>query len=84
LLQKLIARQIAHPSGLFGRLFTARWLDKANARMNQLTRERLAIKPEDIHEAMQREYSLLLAESGAGAGGMPSRVETRRPNPALL
>lgn len=47
MLQKFIARQLAQPSGLFGRLFTARWLDKANARMNQLTLERLAINPED-------------------------------------
>jgi len=32
--QKFISRQLAKPSGLFGRLFTARMLEKGNAQMN--------------------------------------------------
>jgi SAM-dependent methyltransferase len=66
-LQKFIARQLAHPSGLFGRLFTARWLDKANARMNQLTLERLAIKAEDR-----------LLEVGFGGGDLLERILSTR------
>jgi arsenite methyltransferase len=46
LFQKLIARQLAKPSGLVGR-FTARWLNKANARMNKLTLEQLNVTAED-------------------------------------
>ena len=67
MLQKFIARQLAPPSGLFGRLFTARWLDKANARMNQLTLERLAIKPEDR-----------LLEVGSGGGDLLERILSTR------
>lgn len=63
MLQKFIARQLAHPSGLVGRMFTARWLNKANARMNQLTRERLAIKPEDR-----------LLEVGFGGGDLLEQI----------
>lgn len=47
LLQKFIARQLAHPSGLLGRWFTARWLNKTNAAMNKLTLERLSAASED-------------------------------------
>jgi ubiquinone/menaquinone biosynthesis C-methylase UbiE len=47
LFQKLIARQLAKPSGLVGRRFTARWLNKANARMNQLTLEQLDVAAGD-------------------------------------
>ena len=35
------------PSGLFGRLIAARWLEKANTEMNALTLERLALKAAD-------------------------------------
>lgn len=37
LFQKFVAQQLSRPAGLFGRLFTARWLEKANAGMNALT-----------------------------------------------
>lgn len=47
LLEKFIARQLAQPSGLFGRLFIARWLNKASAAMNKGTFEQLSIEPED-------------------------------------
>jgi len=67
LLQKFIARQLAHPSGLCGRMFTARWLNKANAGMNQLMLERLAIKPEDR-----------LLEVGFGGGDLLERILSTR------
>ncbi|HEX7177309.1 MAG TPA: class I SAM-dependent methyltransferase [Pyrinomonadaceae bacterium] len=47
MLQRFFARQLARPSGLFGRLVTARWLDKSSATMNQLTFERLSLQPDD-------------------------------------
>ena len=47
LLQKFIARQLAHPTGWFGRRFTARWLNKANLAMNELTLEQLSTSSED-------------------------------------
>lgn len=47
MLQKFISKQLALPSGLFGRLFTARWLEKANTEMNALTLERLALTAND-------------------------------------
>jgi arsenite methyltransferase len=47
LLQRIIAKQLANPSGLIGRAFTARWLNKANAKMNDLTLEQLALAPGD-------------------------------------
>jgi len=47
LLQKFIARQLAHPTGWFGSLFTARWLNKANLAMNEFTLERLSTSSDD-------------------------------------
>lgn len=47
LFQKLIAKQLARPSGPVGRVFMARWLNKANLKMNQLTFEQLAIETGD-------------------------------------
>jgi len=46
-LHRFFARQLARPSGLFGRFVTARWLDRASASMNQLTYERLSLLPDD-------------------------------------
>ncbi len=47
IIRRIIAKQLARPSGLIGRIFTARWLNKANAKMNDLTLEQLAIAPGD-------------------------------------
>jgi ubiquinone/menaquinone biosynthesis C-methylase UbiE len=46
-LQRFFARQLARPSGLFGRFVTSRWLDKSSAAMNLLTFERLSLQPAD-------------------------------------
>ena len=46
-LQSFFPRQLARPSGLFGRLFMTRWLDKANAGMNALTLKMLALESKD-------------------------------------
>lgn len=63
MIQSFFSRQLARPSGLFGRLFTARWLEKANAGMNALTLECLALTPEDR-----------LLEIGFGSGYLLERV----------
>lgn len=68
MLQKLIARQLAHPSGLIGRLFIARWLDKASGAMNKLTLEQLAVEPEDR-----------ILEVGFGGGDLLEKVLSARP-----
>lgn len=47
MLQRFFARQLARPSGLFGRFVTSRWLDKSSAAMNLLTFERLSPRPGD-------------------------------------
>ncbi|HEV7473090.1 MAG TPA: class I SAM-dependent methyltransferase [Pyrinomonadaceae bacterium] len=70
--QKLIARQLAKPSGLVGRTFTARWLNRANARMNQLTLAQLAISPQDS-----------ILEVGFGGGDLLEQILRAGP-PALL
>jgi ubiquinone/menaquinone biosynthesis C-methylase UbiE len=68
LLHKFIARQLAHPSGLFGRWFTARWLDKANAAMNKLTLERLSVAAGDR-----------LLEVGFGGGDLLEQLLSTKP-----
>ena len=68
MLQKFIARQLAHPSGLFGRWFTARWLDKANAAMNKLTLERLSVAAGDR-----------LLEVGFGGGDLLEQLLSTKP-----
>jgi len=70
--QKLIERQLAKPSGLVGRRFTARWLNKANARMNQLTLEQLALSPQDR-----------ILEVGFGGGSLLEEILRAGP-PAFL
>ena len=65
--QAFFSRQLAKPSGLFGRLFTARWLDKANAGMNSLTLESLALGPADR-----------LLEVGFGSGYLLEKVLENR------
>jgi len=47
LLQKLIARQLAHPKGWFGRFYIARWLNKANLAMNEFTLQQLSTSSKD-------------------------------------
>ena len=61
--QRFIARQLAQPSGLIGRRFTARWLNKANARMNQLAFEQLQVAPGDR-----------ILEVGFGGGDLLERI----------
>ena len=61
--QRFIARQLAQPSGLVGRMFTARWLNKANAKMNQLVLEQLAVVPGDR-----------ILEVGFGGGDLIERM----------
>ena len=65
--QAFFSRQLAKPSGLFGRLFTARWLDKANAGMNSLTLDSLALGPADR-----------LLELGFGSGYLLEKVLKNR------
>lgn len=65
--QAFLSRQLAKPSGLFGRLFTARWLEKANAAMNSLTLEALALAPGDR-----------LLEVGFGSGHLLEKALSRR------
>jgi arsenite methyltransferase len=69
LFRKFMARQLAHPSGLFGRLFTARWLDKANVAMNKLTLDQLSIKPEDR-----------VLEVGFGGGDLLEQILSTQPS----
>jgi arsenite methyltransferase len=45
--QSYFSRQLAKPSGIFGRLFTARWLEKANVGMNALTLGSLVLREND-------------------------------------
>jgi arsenite methyltransferase len=47
LFQKLIARQLAYPKGWFGRFYIARWLNKANLAMSELTLDQLSTSSED-------------------------------------
>lgn len=60
-------RQLAQPSGLFGRLFMTRWLEKANADMNTLTLKELALDRNDR-----------LLELGFGSGYLLEHVLTNR------
>ncbi|MDD2851142.1 MAG: class I SAM-dependent methyltransferase [Desulfuromonadaceae bacterium] len=63
--QRFISKQLARPSGLFGRLFTARWLEKANTEMNALTLDRLALNADDR-----------LIEIGFGSGYLLEQILT--------
>lgn len=63
LFKRYFSRQLARPSGLFGRWFMARWLDRANASMNSLTIEQLALGNDDR-----------LLEIGFGGGALLARV----------
>lgn len=66
-LQSFFPRQLAKPSGLFGRLFMTRWLDKANAGMNALTLKVLALDSDDR-----------LLELGFGGGHLLEHVLVNR------
>lgn len=68
MLQKFIARQLARPSGLCGRLLIARWLNRASAAMNELTLEQLLLEPEDR-----------VLEIGFGGGGLLERILSTEP-----
>ena len=68
MLERFIARQLAHPSGLFGRLFTARWLDKASVAMNKLAFEQLSTEPEDR-----------VLEVGFGSGDLLEKILATEP-----
>lgn len=70
--QSFFSRQLAHPSGLFGRLFTARWLEQANAGMNALTLDMLALDDDDR-----------LLELGFGSGHLLQRVLAERRCPSV-
>ncbi len=65
--RSFFSRQLARPSGLFGRLFTARWLEKANVGMNALTLDELALVEKDR-----------LLELGFGSGYLLERVLANR------
>jgi arsenite methyltransferase len=67
LFQSFFSRQLARPSGLFGRLFTARWLEKANVGMNSLTLDALALGPADR-----------LLDVGFGSGYLLEQVLAKR------
>jgi arsenite methyltransferase len=72
LFQKFIARQLARPSGLVGRLFIARWLNKASAAMNRLTLERLFLEPEDR-----------VLEVGFGGGDLLEQILSTEPGASV-
>lgn len=61
--QRIIARQLAEPTGIIGRVFTARWLNKANAHMNDVVFQQLAIAPGDR-----------ILEVGFGGGDLLQRI----------
>ena len=62
-LKRVFLRQLARPSGWFGRWFMARWLENANTVMNDLTIERLDLNAGDR-----------LLEVGFGSGYLLERV----------
>ncbi len=47
MLQKFLSKQLAHPSGWFGRFFTSRWLERINVRMNAFALECVALEHGD-------------------------------------
>jgi ubiquinone/menaquinone biosynthesis C-methylase UbiE len=47
MLSKFLARQLGHPSGLLGRLVAAPVLNKRNSALNDITFERLTLRPHD-------------------------------------
>ena len=61
--KRILSRQLAHPSGWFGRLFMSRWLESANVEMNALTLEELGLTAEDR-----------LLEVGFGSGYLLAKV----------
>ena len=66
------SRQLARPSGLFGRLVTARWLERANVAMNELALEENALGASDR-----------LLEIGFGGGQLLERA-LRSCSPAFV
>ncbi|MGB7924506.1 MAG: class I SAM-dependent methyltransferase [Pyrinomonadaceae bacterium] len=67
-MRKFIARQLARPSGLFGRLYIARWLDRSSVAMNELTLAQLSLGPQDR-----------TLEVGFGSGDLMERILTTEP-----
>jgi ubiquinone/menaquinone biosynthesis C-methylase UbiE len=63
MMRRFLSRQLARPTGWFGRFFMARWLDKANIQMNHLTIDSLALKADDR-----------LLEVGFGGGYLLGKV----------
>ena len=61
--RRFLSKQLARPTGWFGRFFMARWLEKANVGMNALTIEGLALKADDR-----------ILEVGFGSGYLLARV----------
>ena len=70
--QAFFSRQLARPSGLFGRLVTARWLERANVAMNLLALEENALGASDR-----------LLEIGFGSGQLLERA-LRSYSPAFV
>jgi arsenite methyltransferase len=64
-LQRFIAKQLARPSGLIGRFITAKWLERANSKTNELALERLALVSSDR-----------VLEVGFGSGYLIERILT--------
>jgi len=46
-MQRLVARQLAHPSGIVGRLFLAPMWNRRNAALNDAALDRLDLQPDD-------------------------------------
>lgn len=63
MLSKFISAQLAKPSGFFGRMFTAHWLEKNNQLMNELTLKNLALGTNDH-----------LLEIGFGSGYLIDKI----------
>lgn len=62
-IQEFMAKQLRKPSGLIGRLFTSRMLNKMNAPINRLTLESLELEPNDE-----------VLEVGFGGGDLIARM----------
>ena len=68
MLHRFMARQLARPSGLFGRWVTSRRLDKRNLLMNQVTLDRLALNASDK-----------VLEVGFGGGYLLEQILSSKP-----
>jgi ubiquinone/menaquinone biosynthesis C-methylase UbiE len=72
MIDRLIARQLARPSGVIGRWLTARWLNRANGAMNRLALDGLRLGADDR-----------VLEIGFGGGDLLARMLQAQPGATL-